>query len=77
MEDMSIKLIDFGLSREINTKKLDKKDLLERRLTKHIITRWYRPPEVILLEKYDYKIDVWSLGCIFAEMLGRIDDSHL
>jgi serine/threonine protein kinase len=33
-------------------------------------TRWYRSPEVILLEpNYDSKIDVWSIGCIFAELI--------
>lgn len=41
-----------------------------RKLTSHVVTRWYRAPELILIEKnYDDKIDVWSLGCIFAELL--------
>ena len=32
-------------------------------------TRWYRAPEIILLEKdYGGAIDIWSLGCIFAEL---------
>ena len=31
--------------------------------------RWYRPPEINLnQDTYDYLIDIWSLGCIFAEM---------
>lgn len=39
-------------------------------LTSHVVTRWYRAPELILIEKnYNSKIDVWSLGCIFAELL--------
>eukprot|EP01022_Parablepharisma_sp_SALTPOND_P013240 TRINITY_DN1755_c0_g1_i1.p1 TRINITY_DN1755_c0_g1~~TRINITY_DN1755_c0_g1_i1.p1 ORF type:complete len:605 (+),score=19.33 TRINITY_DN1755_c0_g1_i1:209-1816(+) len=39
-------------------------------LTKHVTTRWYRAPEVILLENtYGPPIDVWALGCIFAELL--------
>jgi hypothetical protein len=42
-------------------------------LTKHVMTRWYRPPEVILLNNnYDMKVDIWSLGCVFAELLGEI-----
>jgi mitogen-activated protein kinase 1/3 len=45
---------------------------LERRLTKHTVTRWYRPPEIILMQRYSYAIDVWSLGCIFGEMLGKM-----
>lgn len=42
-------------------------------LTSHVVTRWYRAPELILIEKdYDSKIDVWSLGCIYAELLGTL-----
>lgn len=41
-----------------------------RSLSNHVITRFYRPPEVIVLEKnYDQKVDMWSLGCMFAELL--------
>lgn len=32
-------------------------------------TRWYRAPEVILLDDYNNKVDIWSTGCIFAELL--------
>jgi len=42
------------------------------KLTKHVVTRWYRSPEVILLQQergYVYGVDVWSIGCIFAELL--------
>jgi len=38
-------------------------------LSNHVVSRWYRPPEVILLDRYDSKADVWSLGCILAEVL--------
>jgi len=39
-------------------------------MSKHVITRFYRPPEVIVTEKmYDEKVDVWSMGCVFADML--------
>ena len=39
-------------------------------LTKHVVTRWYRAPELILLaSKYSAGVDVWSVGCIFAELL--------
>ena len=41
-----------------------------RCLSSRIVTRFYRSPEVILTEKeYDSAIDVWSVGCIFAETL--------
>ena len=33
------------------------------------MTRWYRAPEVLLRLRYDAAIDVWSAGCIFAELL--------
>ncbi|KAF0693978.1 Aste57867_15106 [Aphanomyces stellatus] len=41
----------------------------QRQLTKHVVTRWYRAPELILLQDYGYAVDMWSLGCIFAELL--------
>ena len=50
---------------------------LEQDLTKHVVTRWYRPPEIILLEHYDYQADVWSLGCVFAEILGMMGPENL
>ena len=41
-----------------------------RSLSNHVVSRFYRPPEVIVLEKnYDQKVDMWSLGCMFAELL--------
>ena len=41
----------------------------KRSLTVHIGTRWYRAPEVVLLEKqYDFASDIWSLGCTLAEL---------
>lgn len=42
---------------------------LSRQLTKHVVTRWYRAPELILIQPYTSAVDVWSLGCIFAELL--------
>ena len=41
-----------------------------RCLSRHVVTRVYRPPEVILTERrYSTKIDVWSLGCCLAELI--------
>ena len=49
---------------------------MSRILTGHVVTRWYRAPEVILMEReYGKEIDVWSLGCVFAEMLGMIREN--
>ncbi|ETW10302.1 CMGC/MAPK protein kinase [Aphanomyces invadans] len=43
---------------------------IQRQLTEHVVTRWYRAPEIIFRD-HDYStgIDVWSVGCIFAELL--------
>ena len=46
-----------------------KKLSLTRQLTKHVVTRWYRAPELILIQPYTSAVDLWSLGCIFAELL--------
>ena len=43
---------------------------LKRNISSHVISRWYRPPEIILTEKtYGQAVDMWSLGCVLAEML--------
>eukprot|EP00356_Strombidium_inclinatum_P009850 CAMPEP_0170483248 /NCGR_PEP_ID=MMETSP0208-20121228/2951_1 /TAXON_ID=197538 /ORGANISM="Strombidium inclinatum, Strain S3" /LENGTH=136 /DNA_ID=CAMNT_0010756207 /DNA_START=522 /DNA_END=932 /DNA_ORIENTATION=- len=75
--DLSIKLCDFGFSRctpqkasAVGKAKSSKNGFAERRLTKHVCTRYYRPPEVILLEKdYNTQVDVWGVGCILTELL--------
>jgi mitogen-activated protein kinase 1/3 len=48
---------------------------LKRGLTKHVVTRWYRAPEVILLQPYTGAVDIWSMGCIFAELLGLLREN--
>lgn len=49
---------------------------MKRQLTGHVVTRWYRAPELILLqENYTEAIDVWSIGCIFAELLGMMKEN--
>ena len=35
----------------------------------HFGTRWYRAPEISLCEKYDTAADLWSLGCVFYELI--------
>ena len=42
----------------------------EGNLTDHVASRWYRAPEIILMEKdYGPEVDIWAAGCIFAEVL--------
>ena len=45
-------------------------------LSCHVVTRWYRAPELILIESdYTGAIDVWSVGCIFAELMMMIKEN--
>lgn len=64
-----LKICDFGLAR------VDFKEHAEFKgppMTEYICTRWYRAPEVLCSwVDYTSAIDLWSTGCIFAEMLGR------
>lgn len=49
---------------------------LARTLSRRVVTRYYRAPELLLgSETYDAAIDIWSLGCIFAEMLHSLAPS--
>ena len=42
----------------------------KREITETVFSRWYRAPEIILLDhNYNQAADVWSLGCIMAEMI--------
>ena len=63
-----LKICDFGLAR-VDLKESRRKTTV---MTDYIATRWYRPPEIILSWKtYTKAIDLWSVGCIFGELLGR------
>ena len=59
-----MRVCDFGLARKYG-------DPI-REYTHLVITLWYRPPELLLgAEKYSTAVDMWSVGCIFAELLTR------
>eukprot|EP00930_Biecheleria_cincta_P067788 TRINITY_DN5466_c0_g5_i1.p1 TRINITY_DN5466_c0_g5~~TRINITY_DN5466_c0_g5_i1.p1 ORF type:complete len:400 (-),score=80.06 TRINITY_DN5466_c0_g5_i1:120-1319(-) len=61
-----LKICDYGLAR-MTWSRTD-----FRPLTEYVCTRWYRAPEVLCSwADYDATIDMWSVGCIFAEMLRR------
>lgn len=69
-EQETKKIIKEALSETVN-----ERAQIKRKLTDHVVTRWYRPPEIILIEKvYGPAIDVWSVGCIFAELLQKNSD---
>lgn len=41
-------------------------------MTDYVVTRWYRAPEVILnASEYTKAIDIWSIGCVLGELLGK------
>lgn len=42
---------------------------LQRTMTRHVVTRYYRSPELLVLGNYHQGVDVWSTGCITAELL--------
>ncbi|XP_070004249.1 mitogen-activated protein kinase 3-like [Nicotiana sylvestris] len=58
-----LKICDFGLARTNNSK--------GQFMTEYVVTHWYRAPELLLCcDNYGTSIDVWSVGCIFVELLG-------
>lgn len=63
-KDGLIKVADFGLGRSFG--------IPVRNYTHEIVTLWYRAPEILLgSQRYSCPVDVWSLGCIFSEMVTR------
>jgi cyclin-dependent kinase len=58
----SLKLADFGLARAFG--------IPVRSYTHEVVTLWYRAPDVLMgSRKYSTPVDIWSVGCIFAEMV--------
>lgn len=73
--DCNLKITDFGLARGVFRNMDDESKSTEgddMELTEYVVTRWYRAPEVMCsARKYDEAVDIWSVGCIFAELLLR------
>ncbi|KAJ7281957.1 kinase-like domain-containing protein [Mycena rebaudengoi] len=62
--DGQLKIADFGLARDFADPGY--------KMTCQVITRWYRPPELLFgCRYYSTAVDVWSVGCIFAELMLR------
>ncbi len=62
LDNAQIKLADFALVRIIGHP--------PKKFTSEVITLWYRPPEILMgLKDYNTAVDIWSIGCIFAEMM--------
>lgn len=61
-KQLNVKICDFGLARSFN--------IPVRTYTHEVVTLWYRAPEILLgSTKYSTPVDIWSLGCIFAELM--------
>ena len=61
ISDDTLKLADFGSCKGVYSK---------QPYTEYISTRWYRPPECLLTDGYyDYKMDIWGVGCVFFEIM--------
>lgn len=62
--DGVLKLADFGLARDFGAAFVN--------MSPNVVTRWYRAPELFLgANSYGHGIDMWAVGCIFAELLLR------
>ena len=58
-----LKVADFGLANFYSTSR-------RHPLTSRVVTLWYRPPELLLgATDYGPAVDLWSVGCVFAEVL--------
>ena len=57
-----VKIADFGMAKVYKYKKM---------LTPRVVTLWYRAPEILMNCEYHFAVDVWSLGCIFAELYNK------
>jgi mitogen-activated protein kinase 1/3 len=63
-KDCTLRIADLGLARGRTSE--------EEVLTEYVVTRWYRAPELMLLPSgYFEAVDLWSVGCIHAELLTR------
>ncbi|XP_076452440.1 serine/threonine-protein kinase NLK-like isoform X2 [Babylonia areolata] len=60
-----LKICDFGLARIYEPDE-------NVHMTQEVVTQYYRAPEILMgASHYDSGVDIWSVGCIFAELLGR------
>lgn len=66
-DEPTLKICDFGLSKPITYQGLQ---------TPAVVTSWYRAPEILLGQDYDTRVDLWSTGCIFYEMVTKIPLLH-
>lgn len=72
-----LKIADFGLARTYG--------IPVKSMASEVVTLWYRPPDILMgSEHYTTSVDIWSIGCIFAELVnlkplfpGKNEDDQL
>lgn len=63
-KDGILKIADFGLARTYG--------IPVKSLTSEVVTLWYRAPDILMgSETYTTSVDIWSIGCIFAELVSN------
>ena len=74
----SLQIADFGLARSFDPNPSSKplrphtKPKPDRKYTNCVVTRWYRPPELLLgARSYGGEVDMWGIGCVLGEMFFR------
>ncbi|OWZ18093.1 CMGC/MAPK protein kinase [Phytophthora megakarya] len=76
-KDCELKITDFGLARMMPKKSQSENEQNSSEgvsmMTEYVVTRWYRPPELMLAPNgsYDGAVDMWSVGCILGELISR------
>lgn len=65
-ESCDLAICDFGLARYV-----EESDDTRYEMTEYVVTRWYRAPELVLTHEYTNKVDLWAVGCILGDLLGR------
>ena len=67
-QSCDLRICDFSLARIVDSAYLDHDGML----TDYVVTRWYRAPEIMLTARsYTKAIDIWSVGCILADMVNN------
>eukprot|EP01067_Filipodium_phascolosomae_P000551 Filipodium_phascolosomae@DN1414_c0_g1_i7.p1 len=81
-KNCDLKICDFGLAKVLPSKNSPQNANLHLAHSAYVVTRWYRPPELLLAASeapalsrsmYDEKVDLWSTGCVLAEILTRTE----
>ncbi|KAJ3508694.1 hypothetical protein NLJ89_g5613 [Agrocybe chaxingu] len=73
----SLRIADFGLARSFDTSVANARSDgtrtgRDRKYTNCVVTRWYRPPELLLgARHYGGEVDIWGIGCVLGEMFTR------